>query len=180
MTMHQRPMPQDAASHPLRGSPKIDPRALRRTLGCFPTGVAIVTTLGRDGGPVGLTISSFNSVSMDPPLVLWSLTATAGSLPEFQANPDFAVNILAADQQDLAMTFARPVENRFDGVRWVRGTGGVPVIEGAAAVLECTTTAEHPGGDHRIFIGQVLRHAATDARPMVFGNGRFCTLSDGA
>jgi flavin reductase (DIM6/NTAB) family NADH-FMN oxidoreductase RutF len=153
-----------------------DRRALRRALGCFPTGVAIVTAESRAGAPVGVTISSFNSVSMTPPLVLWSMGLDAGSLPEFRASPHFAINVLSAGQADLPARFSSPVADRFAGLDWQRGLGGVPVIAGAAAVFECATWARYDGGDHEIIVGEVLRHACTEAAPLVFGKGRLVAL----
>lgn len=161
----------------MRHTGPIDPKELRQTLGCFPTGVAIVTTIGRDGKPIGLTISSFNSVSMEPPLVLWSLALKAGSLPDFRANPHFAINVLSADQGHLPKVFSSPVDERFDGLGWHEGLGGAPVIEGCVATLECRTHARHPGGDHEIILGEVLRHAASDLTPLVFGKGRLGPLT---
>lgn len=151
---------------------RIDSRQLRRSLSCFPTGVAIVTTIGRAGGPVGLTISSFNSVSMDPPLVLLSLALNAGSLADFRRNPWFAINVLSAEQSDLARTFSTAVADRFAGVRWHKGLGGAPVLSDSAAVFECSTYNRYDGGDHEIIVGEVRRHASSDRTPLVFGKGR--------
>lgn len=154
----------------------IDPKDLRRALGCFPTGVAIVTTLSREGDPVGLTISSFNSVSLDPPLVLWSIGLNAASLPVFRANGGFVINVLSAAQVDLPKTFSSPVEDRFATVPWRPGLAGRPVLDEAAAVFECRTYARYDGGDHEILLGEVLRHEATDRVPLVFGKGRLSPL----
>ncbi len=150
----------------------IDPKALRNTLSCFPTGVAIATSVARDGTPIGVTISSFNSVSMDPPLVLWSLARNAGSLPEYLAHPGFAINILSAEQATLCKLFSSPERNRFAALDWHAGHNGVPVIAGCAATLECTTHAVFDGGDHEIMVGRVDRHSATDLTPLVFGKGQ--------
>ena len=159
----------------------IDPRGLRETLSCFPTGVAIATTLSRSGAPIGVTISSFNSVSMDPPLILWSLARKAGSLPEYKAHPGFAINILSADQADLCKLFASAERDRFTGLDWVEGAHGVPCIAGCAATLECETHAVQEGGDHEIFIGRVLAHTNSDRTPLAFGKGQlgafFCRLT---
>lgn len=155
---------------------RIDPKAFRTALGCFPTGVAIVTTLSPEGDPLGLTISSFNSVSMEPPLVLWSLGLKAGSLPAFRTNPGFVINVLSADQEALPGVFSSKVEDRFAAVDWHPGLGGRPVIDGAAAVFECQTYARYDGGDHEILLGEVMRHHMTDAVPLVFGKGRLGPL----
>ncbi|MBY4892799.1 flavin reductase family protein [Rhodobacteraceae bacterium N5(2021)] len=153
---------------------------LRRTLGCFPTGVAVVTTTSRSGAPIGVTISSFNSVSMDPPLILWSLGLKALSLADFRANGHFAVNVLSEAQAELPRIFSSPVEERFDGLEWTKGTGGVPVLAGSAAVFECSTHARYDGGDHEIFIGRVERHGHGDAAPLLFAKGRLTTLPEAA
>lgn len=155
---------------------QIDPRDFRRALGCFPTGVAIVTTLTRDRTPLGLTISSFNSVSMEPPLILWSLGLTAASLPVFRENAGFVINVLSADQADLPKIFSSPVEDRFSAVDWHPGIAGRPVIDGAAAVFECRTYARYDGGDHEIIVGEVLDYTASDRVPLVFGKGRLAPL----
>lgn len=155
----------------------IDPRELRRALSCFPTGVAIVTTLGDNGAPIGLTVSSFNSVSMDPPLILWSLTRTAASAGAFKAHGAFAVNVLAAEQEPLCRHFASGEGNRFAAVPWRSGTDGVPIIAGAAATFECRNWAIYPGGDHEIFLGEVVRYDHADSVPLVFGKGRLSPLA---
>lgn len=156
---------------------EVDPLELRKALACFPTGVAIVTTLGRDGAPVGLTISSFNSVSMAPPLVLWSLALSAGSLPDFRAHRGFAINILSAEQGDLCKIFSAPVAERFDGLNWERGFAGVPVICDCAATLECSTYRTYEGGDHEIILGEVRAHRHSDHAPLVYGKGKLASFS---
>lgn len=149
----------------------IDPEALRGTLSCFPTGVAIATSLATNGAPLGVTISSFNSVSMDPPLVLWSLAKNAGSLPEYLAHPGFAINILSSDQADLCKLFSSPERDRFAALDWRTGHNGVPVLSGCAATIECTTHAVFDGGDHEIMVGRVVEHTSSDRTPLVFGKG---------
>ncbi len=156
----------------------IDPAELRRSLSCFPTGVAVVTTTGLDGNPIGVTISSFNSVSLDPPLILWSLALKAGSLMDFRAAGHFAVNVLSAEQSDLPRVFSSKVEERFSGLAWQPGMGGAPVLDGCSAVFECRTYNRHDGGDHEIFLGEVVRHGSTDAAPMLFAKGRLGGLPE--
>jgi len=155
----------------------IDPRALRQALGCFPTGVAVVTTIGSGGAPLGLTISSFNSVSMDPPLILWSLTKNAASLAAFKTHGAFAVNVLSAEQEPLCRHFSSAEGDRFADVEWRAGIDGIPVLEGAVAVFECRNWAVYPGGDHEIFLGQVVRYDHWDTVPLVFGKGRLSALA---
>ena len=160
--------------------PEFDTADFRRTLGCFPTGVTIVTTTTPEGAPVGVTISSFNSVSMTPPLVVWSLARKAASLPVFHAAEGFVINVLSADQADLPRIFSSPVDERFDAVDWTKGTLGHPVLGGTAAVIECKTYARHDGGDHEIFLGEVVAHRATDRTPLIFGQGRLGAFAIGA
>lgn len=156
----------------------IDPKELRRSLSCFPTGVAVVTTMGRQGTPVGVTISSFNAVSLDPPLVLWSLALKAASLEDFRASGHFAVNVLSDAQADLPRIFSSPVEERFDGLSWWAGQGDAPVIDGCAAVFECRTYARHDGGDHELILGEVLRHASFEPSPLLYAKGRLGELPE--
>lgn len=155
----------------------VDPKALRDTLSCFPTGVAIATSVARNGAPIGVTISSFNSVSMDPPLVLWSIAKSAGSLPEYLAHPGFAINVLSGDQAGLCKLFSGPERDRFASLDWRAGRNGVPVINGCAATLECETHAVYDGGDHEIMVGRVVEHASNDQTPLVFGQGKLGSLA---
>ena len=156
--------------------PPFTQRDFRDALGTFATGVTIVTTLREAGVPVGLTASSFNSVSLQPPLVLWSLALQAGSLPVFQGGSHYAIHILTAEQRALAERFAARGVDRFAGLSWREGSGGVPLLDGAAAVLECRNRSRHEEGDHVIFVGEVehCRYRA-DASPLIFHGGRFYT-----
>lgn len=149
---------------------------LRSALGCFATGVTIVTT--REGDrPVGVTANSFTSVSLDPPLVLVSLARTASSLPTFERAQTFAVNVLNVDQQASAAQFASRVEDRFAGVEWEASESGSPILTGSLASFECEKYAMHDGGDHRILIGRVLRARFAPPRdPLVFYRGKFRQL----
>lgn len=156
-----------------------DPRALRKVLGRFATGVTIITTCGDAGAPVGLTANSFASVSLDPPLVVWSISLKAPSLGAFRTHPSYAINILCHGSKDLALGFARPSDDKFRGVDWQPGLDGVPVLDEAAAVLQCQTEARIPGGDHEIYLGRVIDFHRTDKAPLLFHDGRFATLGDG-
>ena len=147
---------------------------LRAALGQFATGVTIITAAPPGGAPVGLTANSFNSVSLTPPLVLWSLSAQSGSLPGFQSASHYAINVLAADQRQLAERFAKRGIDRFDGVAWRPGLSGAPIIEGAVAVFECSHHHQHREGDHLIFIGKVAHcQRRVGVAPLVFHGGRF-------
>ncbi|MEQ9329131.1 MAG: flavin reductase family protein [Rhodospirillales bacterium] len=154
----------------------IDPVELRNVLGCFATGVAVVTTLGIDGGPVGMTVNSFSSVSLDPPQILWSLALKAPSRPAFRAHPGFAVNIMPAEAKEETLQFARPSEDKFRGIDWRPGLHGVPVLACAIATLECATDRIIESGDHEIYIGGVHSIGRTGGMPLIFHQGRFADL----
>lgn len=153
---------------------ELDLRAFRETLGCFATGVAIATTASRDRRPVGLTISSFNSVSMAPPLILWSLSLNSPSLSAFRDHDHFSVNILSAEQADLARHFATPQDNKFESVNWNWGPTGTPVLEECSAVMQCRSYRRYEGGDHEIFLGEVIGLNMTGRPGLVFSRGKFC------
>lgn len=140
-------------------------RHLRDALGTFATGVTIVTALDEAGQPTGLTVNSFASVSLNPPLVLWSLVNTSASAPAFRACTHFAINVLAADQLLLAQRFASRGVDRFKNLPTVRGASGVPLLPGALAWFECRRHVEHEAGDHTIFIGYVERVGYQGAAP---------------
>jgi flavin reductase (DIM6/NTAB) family NADH-FMN oxidoreductase RutF len=154
----------------------LDAQQFRAALGMFATGVTIVTARDADGSLVGLTANSFNSVSLAPPLVLWSLAMKAGSMPVFSRGSHYAINILAADQQDLARRFATRDIDRFAGVRWREGAGGAPVLDGVAAVFECANRSQYEEGDHVIFVGEVECCSRREqAQPLIFHGGRYYT-----
>ncbi len=154
--------------------PDFSVREFRASLGMFATGVTIVTARTDSGGLVGLTASSFNSVSLDPPLVLWSLGHAAGSLPVFSNGRHYAINVLAADQQALAERFARQGVDRWEGVGFTDGANGAPVLDGVAASFECFNRSQYVEGDHVIFVGEVERcRHRPEASPLLFHGGRF-------
>jgi flavin reductase (DIM6/NTAB) family NADH-FMN oxidoreductase RutF len=157
-------------------APSFSASDFRSALGMFATGVTIVTARGADGAPVGLTANSFNSVSITPPLVLWSLARSAGSMPAFERGSHYAINILAADQHRLAERFASKAVDRFDGVVFREGAGGAPILEGSAAVFECFNRSRYEEGDHVIFVGEVERCTRqAGAQPLIFHGGRYFT-----
>lgn len=162
----------------MREEEAVDSRTLRQALGCFPTGVAVITTRVGKGRPVGLTCSSFNSVSLNPPLVLWSLRNESRSFAAFDAAEAFAVNVLAEDQAELSTRFATSGEvEKFAGVDHRAGVLGMPLIEGSVAQFECRKWAQYSAGDHTIFIGEVKALVAT--RPessLVFYKGSYMEL----
>lgn len=159
-------------------SPAIEPRALRQVLGRFATGVTIVTCIDAGGERVGLTANSFNALSLEPPLVLWSLRCASPSLAAFQAAKHFAINVLAESQVELSRHFASRVPDKFAEGVWSPGAGGAPVLTGAAAVLECETAQTIDAGDHRLFIGRVLRIADLATPPLLFHGGHYHMLGE--
>lgn len=156
--------------------PSFSAPEFRAALGMFATGVTIVTARSADGRVIGLTANSFNSVSLHPPLVLWSLARAAASMTVFSAGSHYAINVLAADQKPLAERFAMKGGDRFEGVTFEAGAGGAPLLHGAAATFECFNRSRYEEGDHVIFIGEVERctHRA-DALPLLFHGGRYYT-----
>lgn len=157
-------------------APSFSKSEFRAALGMFATGVTIVTTRTEDGQPIGLTANSFNSVSLEPPLVLWSLSQAAASLAAFRAGSHYAIHVLAADQRELAERFATRGADRWQGVDPLPGAGGVPLIAGAAATFECFNRSRYDEGDHVIFVGEVERCTWREgASPLLFHGGRFYT-----
>ena len=154
--------------------PDFSPREFRASLGMFATGVTIVTARTATGELVGLTANSFNSVSLEPPLVLWSLARAAGSMAAFSNGLHYAINVLAADQQALAEQFAARGTDRWAGVPFTNGVSGAPLLAGVAATFECFNRSQYAEGDHVIFVGEVERCAhRADASPLLFHGGKF-------
>jgi len=156
----------------------VDSRHLRTALGRFATGVTIVTCCDAEGRFVGLTANSFNALSLQPPLVLWSLRHTSPSLAAFLAAPRFAVNVLAEAQVDLSRRFAAPVADRFAEGAWALGEQGTPVLAGCAAVFECESVSHQQAGDHHLFIGRVLACTESALPPLVFQGGHYHLLGE--
>lgn len=152
--------------------PPVAPLELRNAMGSFLTGVTIVTTRNDVGDPYGLTVNSFNSVSLDPPLVLWSLDHANDKLQLFRNSAGFVVNVMGADATDLIWRFAKAETDRFDKTDWHWGPSGQPVLDDAIVSFECRLWAEYPGGDHAIFVGEVLNIAQTDGTPAAFFKGK--------
>ncbi len=158
----------------------VSERAFRDVMGRFATGVSVITTVGQDGTPVGMTVSSLSSVSLDPPLLLWSLRLSAPSLPTFRQAGKFAVNILPSDQEHLCRQFAQPAADKFRGVAYSRDDDGLPLLDGAVAQIVCSTWRRYPGGDHEIFLGRVRAVRAWDHDPLVYYRGRLSGLRSSA
>lgn len=156
----------------------LEPKALRTALGRFATGVTLVTCRDAQGERVGLTANSFNSLSLTPPLVLWSLRQESPALAAFRDATHFAVNVLAENQVELSRHFAARVPDRFSEGLWTEGLGGVPVLTGCAAVFECASETHQVAGDHVLFIGRVLRLAESPVPPLVFQAGHYRMLGE--
>ena len=155
----------------------IDPGDFRRVLGTFATGVTVVTSAA-DGAPAGMTIQSFTSVSLDPPLVGFLPGRDSTSWHAMRETGAFCVNILGSDQEDLCMTMASRAEDKFDGVDWTAGPTGSPVFPGSLAWIDCTIEAVHEAGDHDFVVGRVVQlEAEGEADPLLFYKGGFGTFS---
>jgi len=156
----------------------VGPEEFRRALSQFASGVTVVTTRGADGGPLGLTVSAFCSVSLNPPLVLVCIDKMSSSYSGFWESRAFVVNILAEDQEALSRRFASKELKKFDGVPYQEGIEGIPVLEGALAHLECRLVHAYEGGDHTIFVGEVERTRVREARPLLYFRGQYARLAD--
>lgn len=150
-----------------------EPDDIRRAFGCYPTGVAVVTTATADGSRIGMTISSFNSVSLEPPLVLWSIAKSADTYAAFARADYFSVNVLAQHQQDLSLRFSTPGVDRFAALDCTSGIGGVPLLREFAACFECSTEHRYEGGDHLIIVGRVHRFEDRDVDPLIYFRGLY-------
>jgi flavin reductase (DIM6/NTAB) family NADH-FMN oxidoreductase RutF len=182
--LNQRPPsrrdPMNAACPPPdQRTSSVDPSTFRSVLGRFVTGVTVITTRAPDGRRAGVTVSSFNTLSLDPPLILFSLALKAPSLSVFRAADRFAVNILAEGQEHIARQFARPADDKFEGIEVEDGVDEVPLIAGALAHLECDVTDRYPGGDHEIVLGRLHRTSASERAPLVYHRGQFGQFTGG-
>lgn len=155
----------------------LDLRSFRDALGEFATGVAVVTARGAGGQPVGVTINSFASVSLEPPLVLWSLGLHSPSRAAFESCSHYAINILAADQADFSQQFSQQLGDRFAGIKWKVGAGDTPILPGCCAWFECRNGFRYPGGDHIILVGHVENFGREEQPPLIFHGGQYRRLA---
>ncbi|MET0858614.1 MAG: flavin reductase family protein [Telluria sp.] len=160
-------------SSPRDASREVDPAQFRLALSQFATGVTVITTRLADGSFRGLTASSFNSVSLNPPLVLWSLGEGANSMPVFSGNSHYVINVLAAGQAELAERFSRRSANPFADTDYELSRTGQPILKGVAAWFECHNRSRYPEGDHVIFVGEVEECAVHPQPALIFHHGRF-------
>lgn len=169
----KQPRAPDPANEFASDSSLIDPRDFRNALGTYATGVTIITAAAPDGKPYGLTCNSFASVSLNPPLVLWSLVVYSSSLTIFQNASHFTVNVLGASQQALANKFAKSSDDKFTGVDWAPGLGNAPVLAESVANFQCRSVNRYYGGDHVIFLGAVEAYTYNAKEPLLFARGTF-------
>jgi 3-hydroxy-9,10-secoandrosta-1,3,5(10)-triene-9,17-dione monooxygenase reductase component len=155
----------------------VDPADFRATLSQFASGVTVLTSRDAEGRDVGMTATAFSSLSLDPPLVLFCVGHEASMAPALRAATHVAVHVLAADQEQLSRRFAAKDEDRFAGLTPVRGVGDVPLLEGAAARLECRIAERLPRGDHVIVVAEVLRVSVSDGTPLLYYRGRYGRLA---
>ena len=154
-----------------------DPRTLRDALGCFATGVTVVTCLGDDGVPAGLTVNSFTSVSLEPPLLLVCVAKPAASAEVLVEAPHFAINVLQTGQQPASIRFSTRDEDRFGATPWSCGEAGAPILKDSLGVFECERFAVYDGGDHHILVGKVIKASFdTGLDPLLFFRGRYRRL----
>ena len=157
----------------------VDPAQFRQLLGRFATGVSVVTTRDPQGRPIGMTASSVASVSLDPPLLLVSVSREHDMHPALKAAPRFVLNVLAADQEEISRRFAAEHPDRFDGIGYHETRQGIPVLDGVLASIECEKQAEAPGGDHTVFFGLVTGGSVTDRSPLLYYRGGYAGLHGG-
>ncbi|MDA9463697.1 flavin reductase family protein [Bradyrhizobium sp. CCBAU 53415] len=169
----KQPRAPDPANEFASDNSQIDPRDFRNALGTYATGVTIITAAAPDGKPYGLTCNSFASVSLNPPLVLWSLVVYSSSLIIFQNASHFTVNVLGASQQALANKFAKSSDDKFTSVDWTPGLGNAPVLGESVANFQCRSVNRYYGGDHVIFLGAVEAYAYNAKEPLLFAQGAF-------
>jgi len=169
----KQPAVPDPANELASDSSPIDPRDFRNALGTYGTGVTIITATADDGRPYGITCNSFASVSLNPPLVLWSLGVYSSSLPVFQNASHFTVHVLGTSQQALANKFAKSSEDKFAGVAWAPGLGNAPVLAESVASFQCRSVNRYYGGDHVIFLGAVEAYAYNARESLLFARGTY-------
>ena len=155
----------------------IDAREIRKCFGKFATGITVITALAPDGTKIGLTVNSFSSLSLDPPMILWSLDKRSNSVDALKTAPYFAVNVLASNQMDISNNFASPSDEKFAGVDLIDSEYDLPLLSDTVAYLECKNTGTHEGGDHLIFIGEVVNFKIGNKKPLLYANGQYAVAA---
>lgn len=154
----------------------LDAREFRDAMGCFATGITVVTAKSKDGEKVGCTANSFSSVSLDPPLVLWAIAKNANSYDTFMEAEHFAIHVLHSGQEDVSRLFATKDADKFGQIAWTEGQGGTPLLDDYSVRLECTTEYLYEGGDHIIIVGRVFEMANPDVEPLGFYQGKYAKI----
>ncbi len=172
----QVPAQPPISSEPAVNGALADVRALRRSLGQFATGVTVITTRTPDGALLGLTANSFSALSLEPPLIVWSLRLGSSSLAIFQNAPRFVVNVLTDAQVETSRHFASSVPRKFESVAHAENQHGLPLLHGCAAWFECRQVSHQAAGDHCLFIAEVERFSSSEAAPLLFHAGGYFTL----
>ena len=157
---------------------QFDTKKLRNAFGCFPSGVTIVTLKDEKNNPTGITVSSFSSLSLNPPLCLFSIGKEQASRPLFEKTDHFVINVLCAKQEDIAWQFAKPVENKFENVSYTESENGMPIINGNIAHFCCKKWALYEGGDHIIIVGEILKFKQSDSDALIFFKGKIDTIAN--
>ncbi len=154
----------------------LDPRDIRNVMGHFATGVTVITTKDKTEKPFGLTVNSFTSLSLNPPLVVVCIDRTVDCYPCFEESKLFAVNILSEEQEELSRRFATKGIEKFEGIKWHRGKNSVPLLDGTLGALECNVAQSYEGGDHTIYLGEIVTATAFGDRPLLFFKGKYHRL----
>ncbi len=154
----------------------VDAREIRNVMGHFATGVTVITTKDTTGKPFGLTVNSFTSLSLNPPLVVVCVDKTVDCYSCFNDSKVFAVNVLNEDQEELSRRFATKGLEKFEGIQWRMGENGLPLLDGVLGAIECKVTQSYEGGDHTIFLGEILSATAKGDRPLLFFKGKYAHL----
>lgn len=152
------------------------PPALRQAFGSFATGITVITALDASGKPTGITVNSFASVSLDPPLVLWCIDLGTPSFATFRDCTHYAINVLSADQEDISNRFANPSADKFAGIDYGHGIGGIPLLSGCVATFECSNAAQYPGGDHLILVGKVENYQVSLDAPLLYFASKYARI----
>jgi len=156
---------------------QMDPRELRNAFGCFASGITVVSLRDDQGKPTGVTVSSFSSLSLDPPLCMFSLGKTQMSCRWIEEGSRFNINVLSHAQEKSAWQFAKPMDDKFEGIDWYEGQNGIPVIEGSLCHFECDKWNVYDGGDHIIVVGKITAFERSEGDPLLFFRGKIATVA---
>jgi len=154
----------------------LDPKEIRNVMGHFATGVTVITTKDKTGKPFGLTVNSFTSLSLNPPLLVVCIDKTVDCYSCFEESKLFGVNMLSEQQEELSRRFATKGIEKFEGIEWHMGENGVPLLDGTIGTIECNVAQSCEGGDHTIFLGEIVSATASGDRPLIFFKGKYSRM----